>query len=676
MLRLGSLNLMVVFMVLVLLAVSCSGGQLLLTTPSKEKLPPLSSSTPSDEVEDIPDGVIEITPPWLTFKPRDICINGHYAYVAGGSCGLHIFDLSDPTNPEWVDWLNIPDAVYDLKFDNGYLYATGTAKQDGHKFHIIKINPHNSLEVIQTIGLSIFPTDLAVSSGYAYITRYQNSSNPSKGGYVDIIDVSQPGSAYLINTVDTPGGAVAVDADKNYVYITDYLNALHIIDVSSPGTAFILNTIGIGGIPNDVAISDHLALITEKFNNNLIIVDINAPEKAVIIKEIDTADRPYDIYVDKGYAYITTEHSSDGVGLMIFDIDPPAATDLVNSLNIKVANPKVTVESGYAYLANGRYGLHVVDVEPPESAHSINIINTCADTKKIASGYGYAFVIDTYNNWQLMDISVPESTRIIKNMDLPLPSELAIEGHYIYAIFWDPGLTVFDFAQPDAPSVVKTVEIEGSPGDITLFGGWAYVTEGRSPLKQDRLLIIDIDPIDVAYIVSSVNFKGIGGHVAVDSEFAYVTANYVPEPYISDYYLHIIDINPPQSAHLVKTIEFSYLTYDVAVKNGYAFVANGMLGIQIIDIDPVESAFIINAIGFQGEVCEVVISGDFLFTRGSGFHIIDIEKPELPRVVSSFEYFHGYDINISGNYAYLACGDDGLRIFDFIGLGWRLADEH
>jgi len=51
----------------------------------------------------IPSNPVDVTPPWLNFSPYGICAVGGYAYIAGGANGLHIFDISDPSNPTWVN---------------------------------------------------------------------------------------------------------------------------------------------------------------------------------------------------------------------------------------------------------------------------------------------------------------------------------------------------------------------------------------------------------------------------------------------------------------------------------------------------------------------------------------------------------------------------------------------
>jgi PKD repeat protein len=66
---------------------------------------------------------VDITPPWLNFCAEDVCVDGNYAYIAGYVNGLHIFDISDPANPVWVNWVDTPGEAYGVAVSGGYAYV-------------------------------------------------------------------------------------------------------------------------------------------------------------------------------------------------------------------------------------------------------------------------------------------------------------------------------------------------------------------------------------------------------------------------------------------------------------------------------------------------------------------------------------------------------------------------
>jgi hypothetical protein len=118
---------------------------------------------------DVAFNLVEVTPPWLNFIPQDIFVEGNYAYVAGGLKGLHIFNISDPLNPFWVNWVDIPVYKYE-----GYAYS------------------------------------VHVSGGYAFIAA----------GYsgLQIIDVDPPESASIVKSVQIPDIAPGWSNGANEVY--------------------------------------------------------------------------------------------------------------------------------------------------------------------------------------------------------------------------------------------------------------------------------------------------------------------------------------------------------------------------------------------------------------------------------------------------------------------------
>jgi hypothetical protein len=77
----------------------------------------------------------------------------------------------------------------------------------------------------------------------------------------------------------------------------------------------------------------------------------------------------------------------------------------------------------------------------------------------------------------------------------------------------------------------------------------------------------------------------------------------------------------------------------------------------------------------------VAVKGDHVFVAAGGFHVLDFRDPTDPLPVASFDTTRGFDLAISGNYAYIPVyrsdqNEGGLRIVDISDpanlqpLGW------
>ena len=109
---------------------------------------------------------------------RGVTVVGDTAYVANGSSGLQIIDVSNPASPTLIGSVDTPGSV----------------------------------------------REVTVIGDTAYV---------AEGGGLQIINVSNPVSPILIGFVDTPGYAQGVTVVENTAYVVDW-SGLQIIDVSNP----------------------------------------------------------------------------------------------------------------------------------------------------------------------------------------------------------------------------------------------------------------------------------------------------------------------------------------------------------------------------------------------------------------------------------------------------------
>ena len=235
---------------------------------------------------------VDVTPPWLKYSPIDVHVQGNYAYTAGRQNGLHIFDISNPLNPVWVNWVEMPEYT-----DANGVHASGDFAYLSIIFTglvIVDINPPESAHIVKIIDTLEEAAYVDVSGGYAYVVDYNHDSGPdSESNYgFQIIDIDPPESAYIVKTVYTPGAASRVDVTGGYAYVADGAYGLQIFDIQPPGAAHIVKTVDL--------------------------------------------DQAYNVQVSSGYAYVAIYDydSETHLGLQIIDIDPLESAHIVNSVDI------------------------------------------------------------------------------------------------------------------------------------------------------------------------------------------------------------------------------------------------------------------------------------------------------------------------------------------------------
>ncbi len=275
-----------------------------------------------------------------------ITVSGNYAYVADGTSGLAIIDISDPTNPGTPVYKATSYKAKSVAVSGNYAYVidqfSGLA--------IIDISdPTNpgSPSYTATNANSGTALAVAVSGNYAYVAA-------SYAGLV-IINISDPTSPGTPNYYDTNGMAFGVTVSGNYAYVADRATGLAIFDISnpaSPGTPIYVDT---NGEARGVAISGNYAYVADK-DAGLAIIDISDPTSPGTPVYVDTNGEAKNVYVQGNYAYVADKDA----GLAIIDIsDPTNPGNPIYESTTGEANA-TTVEGNYTYLADKASGLAII----------------------------------------------------------------------------------------------------------------------------------------------------------------------------------------------------------------------------------------------------------------------------------------------------------------------------
>jgi len=217
----------------------------------------------------IPLGFVSI--PDLAYN---VDIKEDYAYVASGSAGLQVVDVSDKTSPTIVASLTTATAAFDVKVVGNEAYIAN----GGGGLWIVDIsNPTipATLGSAPTVGGAF---DVVVSGMRAFVVD-------ATGG-LQIFDVTDPTNPFLLGAVVTPGTGRGVDVSGNYVVVADGTTGVQIIDITSLTNPQIVGSVDTPGNAQDVVISGNVAFIADH-TGSLQIIDFSDPANPTIIAFTD-----------------------------------------------------------------------------------------------------------------------------------------------------------------------------------------------------------------------------------------------------------------------------------------------------------------------------------------------------------------------------------------------------
>ncbi len=286
---------------------------------------------------------------------NNVRVSGNYAYIAAGSAGFQVIDVTDRTQPRIVASLPIQGNANNLRVAGNTAYlltSLGLTTIDisnplAPKFLGSLTTPDNAWDAILSGSLAY------IAAGTAGL-RIANVANPTvpilvgslaipgtakgvdlSGSYaviaagtagVAIANVANPAAPQILGTVATAGDARKVAAKGTAAFLADYPAGMQVIDFSNPSIPVIVATTlsnALGGLLQDITLATQAgATLTFGadvfFVNGVPIVDVTQPAnpspRAVLNFANFSDDNGHGIAVDSSYVYMTGERGVTDLG--------------------------------------------------------------------------------------------------------------------------------------------------------------------------------------------------------------------------------------------------------------------------------------------------------------------------------------------------------------------------
>lgn len=585
---------------------------------------------------------VDRTPEYLCLKAEDIFIYENFAIVAGGVRGVHIFDISDPENIEWLVMVDADSYAQCVYVTDGYIYVGGR----GRGLQIIGMRPGNILEIIETVYTYRWCNDIFVSGDYAYLADADDG--------LTVIYIGVPSAAYLVETVDTDGWASGVHISGDYAYVADREGGLQIIDISVPGSSSIVHNVETPGEALDVTVDWNIAYVADGVDGGLQIVDVSDPETATILKSvalpdansvmaygyyamvtggetglhivhvspvdsaslkqsIETAGFASAVAASSGYLFVTDTYT----GVHSLKVDLPASSYITDTYSAVSYMNGFSIWDENLFIASGLSGMQIVDVSIPEIASIANIVDTQGEARDVSVDTGVACIADDENGFITIDVDPVDSAVILDSHTTgDIMYDVCMNGDYAYALESYQKMHVFSLDPPGSINLETTFEFPAHLYDLFTRDDFAYAVDGYG-----EFYIVDISTPDTPSIIKTIDGLYPKDSVFAIGDYAYATKG--------SERLDIISINPPETADVVNSVYTGTFPEDVFVSQGYAYVACTHRGLLIIDIDPYDSAYIVvtHELPRNESTHKVIVSNGFAYIgigSGGGIRIIDL----------------------------------------------------
>ena len=452
-------------------------------------------------------------------QARAVAVDDDTAYIADGSAGVHVIDVSVPTAPNIVKTLRGFTDARRVETDGDNLYVLGTGRgllvynqhdvrnsqtpqprrffrtagtplnvvirdktvyvsDDRHGLYILEQSPFGDFVFQSAVPILANTYEIAETADAIY--TFVASGNLT---LVDITDAENPEMGVRLNT---PGFATSIQLHNNTVYLADQQAGLHIIDVRNPQQPRRISSQPTFGNATDVILRGALAYIADG-KAGIQTIDVSTPESpkwlhhyafggtAYGIDVVETTEGQRSVYVANGVGGLrtlefTTPYHGTLSRNLLFPTDTPTFGEQFGAANCT----KVRVQNGHGFVATDT-GMFIVHLNTNTSvAH----IPTEAPVSDIALHDDYAYLCA--ESLIIVDSRAPQQSSIVSKRDVSgsayrVAVDTAVASAYVAAL--DGGLHVFDIAEPAVPRPVGSYATQGNAVGVTVAKERVYLLD-------------------------------------------------------------------------------------------------------------------------------------------------------------------------------------------------------
>jgi hypothetical protein len=315
--------------------------------------------------------------------PYGVAISGNYAYVASHFGGFKVFDVTIPASPTLYSFIEQPGRIWDVALCGNT--ACVSDQLDDLLYTVDISDPSNP----EPVGMVSVPDILfIVSSGnYVFASGYNG---------LGIIDASNINAPTLVSMIPGSVGDVAISGD--YLYVIDYWQGLQIMDISDPANPVLLSLCPGTERGIKVAVSGDLAFVTtsEGQSPTLIVINVADPQNPSVTGTIEhSGEHFYSVAATGDYAYVAGFiYSVQGGFVMIVDVSDPSNPTMVCQAPVPTQANDLEVVGSHVFAGCDMFGLYVYEHTPPDGFSEIAYYLTAGRASGMAIRDDMAFLAD------------------------------------------------------------------------------------------------------------------------------------------------------------------------------------------------------------------------------------------------------------------------------------------
>lgn len=532
---------------------------------------------------------------------------------------------------------------------NGNFAFTGTPQSSGVGGGVIYVNPGSADDEETLFGVAVNGTDKF---------RVDEDGDVWVNGSVTVTSSLVVNGSTTMNT-STLNADLIVKNGTNYVFYTDRINQR--VGIASSSPSFPLSVVGESYFSatstlQDVSVLDGIVLGGTKksswssfaflasdqtftgantFSGNNIFGGTNSSNIFSVTTTLASTTLNGNLNVDSGTFYVDALNNRVGVN-----------TSTPSPYNLSVDGTSYftgTTTLNGLLKVEGRVGAPVTLASHLGGSYVQGIF--------VSGHYAYAASVDGFF---IVDVSNPKSLNTVATVS-GASNCVQVSGKYAYTCAGATGVRIIDISNPKSPFIVATYNTAGSANNLRVDGNYVYLAD-----DSNSLVVLDVSRPNNPTLVTTVATAGAAGDIEIQGHYAYVADNAAGG-------IDIFDIAEPQAPRFVGGVDPHGFSIGVSVFGGYAYLSEGAGVLSVMDVsDPTTPSEVASLSLSSPSRNFIAFPYLYVANSGNGLSILDVSTPSSPTLVTTTAVGNVQDVQVIGNYAYVALGD-GMKVLDVSG---------
>lgn len=427
-----------------------------------------------------------------------IAVVSNYVVVATTPGDVMVVDVSDPTSPEYVAGVQIPQGSRRIVRYGDYLLLLG----DDVPMEVVDVSD-------PLVPTYISSADLIGWGGVLHEDRLYVPGSGKVGVY-DLADVLDP---VFVGDFSASGDPDRVEFYGNLLYTGPALlgsdfpeenpRGFEIYDVSSGAVGLPVTTLSTDGTPVSIAESGNRCVVA-RGTSGLAVVDLTDPLSPVLLPGAVLGDF---LEVDVEGNLVAALTPSE---LCLFDLSSTGGLLPRGTLSFGTGVWQVHLSGSICALRNETV-IRIVDVSSPDVPVEVSDVSLGGSYLSVS---GETLAATNFDGVHIYSLANPSQPSLL--VDLPIeyvPSWCGVDENLLFVSKWAFNeVQVFDLTEPTAPALITNINLPGLESSVIRNGSHLFIQT-----KESAVTAWDVSDMESPSQIYTVRSPGIElGGVVVD----------------------------------------------------------------------------------------------------------------------------------------------------------------